>query len=362
MFLLTLTSLIVFGFLILVHEFGHFIMAKRAGVRVEQFSLGFGPRLLSWKGSDTEYSICAIPLGGYVKLAGDNPEEFKGNSYEYLSKPVGQRAKIIFFGPLLNYVMAFLCFWFVFFAGYPNLTCSVGELVEDFGAQEAGVKIGDKILAVDDKQVEVWQDLQKIIHSKAEGQVVKLSVLREGEEFKIPVRVKQETVDTIFGEKKSIGLIGIRPSDEIISIRYGPVKSFLMGAKSLFELTWLTLKSLAWIISGRISFRQSIAGPVEILFQIKQASDLGIIPLVHLTAILSMSLTIFNVLPIPVLDGGHLLLLLIEKIRGRRLSNRTEKFITDIGLSFLVLLVIFVFYNDLSRRGVFDNIYKWWSG
>ena len=356
-----LIFIIVLSILVLVHEFGNFIVAKRMGVRVEQFSLGFGPKILGWKRANTEYSICALPLGGYVKLAGDNPEEFKGQPDEYLAKSVGQRARIIFSGPLLNYVLAFLCFWLIFFLGFPSLTCRVGGLVENFGAKEAGIQVGDKILAVDGQRVELWGDLQEIIHEKNEAQVVTISILRNNQELKIPVRIKQEGIETLWGEKKSIGLIGIKPADEFVKIRYGLIKSFFLGGGRLLDFTWLTLKSLVWMALGKISFRQSVTGPLGIFYITKEAAHLGIIPLIHVVAIISMSLAIFNLLPLPVLDGGHLLFLTIEKIRGRRLSNRTEKVITQIGFSLILLLIFFVFYNDLLRYDIFGKISKWWS-
>ena len=278
--------IIVLGILILVHEFGHFVTAKRMGVTVEQFSLGFGPRLFGWKKGSTEYTICAIPLGGYVKLAGDNPEEFKGRPDEYLAKSVSQRVKIIFSGPLLNYLLAFLCFWLIFFIGFPNLTCRVGGLVDNFGAQEAGVQVGDNIFAVDGKAVKIWQELQNIIQNKIEGDMVRLSIIRNSQELHIPVKIKQEKMDTIWGEKKTIGLIGIKPSEEFIKIRYGLVRSFLLGGERLFHLTWLTFKSLAWMVMGRISFRQSVTGPLGIFYITKEAANLGFIPLIQVIAVI----------------------------------------------------------------------------
>ncbi|MGD9015240.1 MAG: RIP metalloprotease RseP [Candidatus Omnitrophota bacterium] len=355
-----LIFIIVLSVLIFVHELGHFIVAKRMGVRIEQFALGFGPRVFAWKKNNTEYSICAIPLGGFVKLAGDNPEEFKGNSDEYLAKSAGQRAGIVFAGPLLNYVLAFLCFWLIFFLGAPNLACQVGELLDDFGAKQAGVEVGDKILAIDGKEVKVWQDLQQLVMKRVEGDIVKLSILRNEQRLEIPVRIKQEKMDTIWGEKKTIGLIGIRPADEFVYIKYGLGGAIFAGGSKLFYLTGLTLKSLLWMVWGKLSFRDSVTGPLGIFYITREAAHLGIVPLVQVIAIISMSLSIFNLLPLPVLDGGHLLFILVEKIRGRRLSIRTERVITQIGMSLIILLVIFVFYNDLLRYGVFSKISQWW--
>jgi len=355
-----LIFIFVLSILILVHELGHFIIAKRMGVRVEQFSLGFGPKVFGWKRNKTAYSVCVIPLGGYVKMAGDNPEEFKGNSDEYLAKSVGQRAAIVFSGPLLNYVLAFMCFWFIFILGAPNLTCRVGELLDNFGAQEAGVEVGDVILAVDGQEVKIWQGLQKIIMEKNEGNVVSLAILRNGQKLEIPVRIKQERMDTIWGEKKTIGLIGIRPTDEFISIKYGFIEAFFAAGEKIFYLTGLTLKSLLWMVLGRLSFRDSVTGPLGIFYITKEAAHLGIVPLIQVIAIISMSLSIFNLLPLPVLDGGHLLFILVEKIRRRRMSIAAERLITQIGMSIIVLLVVFVFYNDLLRYGVFNKISQWW--
>ena len=229
-----LIFIIVLSILIVVHELGHFIAPKRAGVKVEQFAVGFGPKLFRFKVNDTEYLICAIPLGGFVKLAGDNAEEFKGQPYEYLAKSVGQRARIIFCGPLLNYILAFLCFWLIFFLGFPNLSTSVGGLVEGFGAQEAGIQAGDKILSVDEHRVMVWQEMQEIIQKKKEADLVNILVLRDNQEMSLQVRIKQKTMQTLWGKEQTVGLIGIEPADEFVNIRYGFLESFWLGGQRLF--------------------------------------------------------------------------------------------------------------------------------
>ncbi len=356
-----LIFIVVFSIIAIVHELGHFITAKKAGIRVEQFSLGFGPRIIGIKRGETEYIICAFLVGAYVKLAGDNPDEFKGQPREYLAKSVGQRARVVFFGPLFNYVFAFLCFWLIFFAGFPELACKVGRVIEDFGAQAAGVQAGDEILAINGKTVKVWHELQEIIQSKGNGEIVTLTVLRHSQRLQLPVRVTQKKVETIWGKEKAIGIIGIEPKDEYVKTRFGLIESFFMAGERLIYFTWLTLKSIAWMVSGRISFRQSVTGPLGIFFITKEAAHLGIIPFIQILAIISMALAIFNLLPLPILDGGHLLFLLIEKLRGRRFSARTELIINQIGYTFIILLTIFVFYNDLLRYGVLAKISEWWS-
>jgi len=346
-------SLIIFlfilGLLVVVHEFGHFIIAKRIGVRVEKFSLGLGRKLFSKQKGDTQYCINAIPLGGYVKLAGDNLEEYKGNTDEYLSQSPSKRAAIIVFGPLLNYVLGFLFFWLVFFVGYPSLTTKVGGLIDGFGAKEAGIQIGDKIIAVDGQGITLWEDLQKIIMAKKSETRVRLSVLRKNRESTIEVKIKEEQVSDLLGQKHSVGLLGITRGDEFIKVRHGFLKSFLLGINKTVELTTLTYKALWRMILGKLAIRESVTGPLGMFYITSKVASLGIIAVLHLVAVLSVSLAIFNLLPLPVLDGGHIFFLVIEKLRGKALSLKTELIVTRIGFTLLISLAILVTYNDILR-------------
>jgi regulator of sigma E protease len=335
--------------LITVHEFGHFIIAKRLGVRVEKFSFGFGRRLLSRRRGDTEYSINLIPLGGYVKLAGDSLEEFKNNPDEYLSKKPLERARIIFFGPLLNYVSGFLCFWMIFFIGYPTLTTKVGGLIEGFGAKDAGIEVGDKIMAVDGKRVDFWEDLQRAIQTKKAATKVLLSVLRDSKEYTIEVKIKEKKLDDVLGQKRNIGLIGITPKDEIVKVKHGFLESFILGINKTLDLTLMTYKGLGRMVTGKLSVSESITGPLGIFYITSKAANIGMIALLHLVAVLSVSLCIFNLLPLPVLDGGHIVLLAIEKIRGKQLGVKAERVITQIGFTLIISLALFATYNDMVR-------------
>ena len=341
--------LFILGLVITIHEFGHFIVAKRLGVRVEKFSFGFGKRILSKKKNGTEYSISLIPLGGYVKLAGDSLEEFKNNPDEYLSKKPSQRAQIIFCGPLLNYILGFLCFWLIFFVGYPTLTTKVGGLIDGFGAKDAGIQVGDKIIAVDGKKVDFWEDLQMAIQAKKAATRVLLSVLRDNKEYAIEVKIKEKQLDDALGQKRNVGLIGITPKDEIVKVKHGFLKSFVLGINKTLDLTVMTYKALWRMITGKLSMRESITGPLGIFYITSKAANLGIVALLHLVAVLSVSLCIFNLLPLPVLDGGHIVLLAIEKIRGRQLGIRAERVITQVGFTLIVSLAIFATYNDMLR-------------
>jgi regulator of sigma E protease len=344
-----LIFLFILSIIIIAHEFGHFIVAKKIGVRIEKFSLGFGPRLLEKEKNGTQYCISAIPLGGYVKLAGDNLEEYKGDPDEYFSKPPGKRFWIIFTGPLLNYILGFFCFWLVLFWGYPMLTTKVGGLLDGYGAKEAGIQLGDKITAVDGKKVEFWEDLQKMIQGKRASAKVRLAFLRDNKEFTVEVQIKEKKLADKLGRKRTVGLLGISPAGEIVKVRHGILQSFFLGIKRTLGLTLLTYRSLWSMITGELSVRDSVTGPLGIFFITSQVASMGVIALLHLIAVLSISLTIFNLLPLPVLDGGHILLLGIEKIRGRYLSLKTERIITQVGITVLVSLAILITYNDILR-------------
>jgi regulator of sigma E protease len=324
-------------------------MAKNAGVRVEEFSLGFGKKLFKKKSGDTEYSIASIPLGGFVKMAGDNLEEYTGKQDEYLSKRPGERFKIIFFGPFLNYVLGFLCFWLIFFVGYPTLTTKVGGLIEGYGAAVAGIQVGDVITAVDGKAVGYFEDLQREIHSKKEATMVDLSIKRGEQELKIPVNIREKRLDDALGQKKNVGLIGITPYDEVVIVKHGFFESFILGITKTWDLTVMTYKGLWLMVTGQLDVRESVTGPLGIFYITSKAARLGVIAVMHLMAVLSVSLAIFNLLPLPVLDGGHLFLLGLEKVRGRGISIKAEKIIAQIGMSLIITLALFVTYNDIVR-------------
>lgn len=346
-FISTFIFLLILSTVIIVHEFGHFIIAKKIGVRVEKFSLGFGPQLFRKKKNHTQYCISAIPLGGYVKLAGDNLEECKGHKYEYFSQPPGRRFFIIFFGPVLNYLLGLLLFWVIFFVGYPTLTTKVGGLLDNFGAKQAGIQIGDKITSIDGKAVYYFEDLQKIVHSKKDVQKVSLSILREGQALEIEVSIMKKKINDQLGQERNVGLLGITPFVE--TVKYGFFESLGLGFKKTWELTAMTYKALWLMLTGRLSVRDSVTGLPGMYFITSIAVSLGIVEVLRLVAVLSVSLAIFNLLPLPILDGGHILLLGIEKIRGRTLSIKIERVITQVGMALILTLVVLVTYNDLVR-------------
>lgn len=340
---------LVLGVLILVHEFGHFIVSKKLGIRVEKFSIGFGPRLMVRKSGDTEYSLSAVPFGGYVKLAGDSLEEFKHEKDEYLSRPPLERGLVVFFGPFLNYILGFFCFWFIFVAGYPSLTTRVGGVLDDFGAKAAGIMAGDRILSIDGIAVGDWEELQKTVLERGNDTPALVAIDREGKRLALKVEMKKKEVEDTLGQKRNVGLLGITPADEFLVQRYGVFKSFILSAEKTWDLTQMTYKSLWYLVTGRLSMRDSVTGPLGIFYITHKAAQIGFIAVLHLIAVLSVSLAIFNLLPLPVLDGGHIALLLVEKVRGKYLSARAERVIMQTGFTLIIALAVLVTFNDILK-------------
>ena len=345
----TLIFILILSLLIIVHEFGHFIAARKNGVRVENFSLGFGPQIFKKKKNDTEYSVSLIPLGGYVKMAGDNQAEYKGKPDEYFAKSVGSRFQIIFCGPFLNYVLGFLFFWFILFVGYPSLTTKVGSLIDGYGAKLAGLAVGDKIIALDGKKVDLWEDLQQKIQKRKSKESVDLVVLRDNQELKFHVLIKDKVLGDALGEKHALGIIGIAPFDEVVEVRHGFFESAYLGVKKTIDLTVMTYRGLWMLVSGKMSMRDSMTGPLGIFFITSKTAKLGIVAVMHLIAVLSVSLAIFNLLPLPILDGGHIFLLGLEKLRKKALGIKAEQVINNVGFVLMITIAVVVTYNDILR-------------
>lgn len=355
-----ISFVLVLSILVIVHEFGHFIVARRMGVKVEKFSIGFGRELFGITRGGTRYLVSIIPLGGYVKLSGETPEDgIKGEKWEYLSRPVGERARIIFAGPVLNYLLAFIIFSFIFMIGSPSVTSKVGKLMPGYPAEAAGLKLGDNIIRINDQPVKYWEDVTRHVQEHKEP-FIKLVIEREHRLIDVTVKLQSHEFKTIFGAKKIIPIIGIMPAEEITYVKYNIFKSFYMGAVKLVNLTHITYRALWASITGAIPFKESITGPIGIFYITGQAVKLGIVYLLQLMAVLSASLAIFNLLPIPVLDGGHILFLAIEKMIKRPVSYKLQETITQAGLFLLIFLMAFVFYNDFMRFGIIEKVSHIW--
>jgi regulator of sigma E protease len=351
----TIVFAIVLGILIIVHEWGHFITAKKMGVKVEEFALGFGPTLWSKIHNGTHYMIKAIPLGGYVKMFGDDRTKLTGHPEEYYSQPPGRRALIILNGPVVNYLLAYVCLFFVFLLGYPDLSTKIGDVMKDYPAQTAGLMKEDKIVSINGIKLEGWTHLQSVV-SQSKEPTLKLEVIRNEQPLNLEIIPRLEKTKNIFGQEKQARLIGIRPAEDITTFKYSPLMSLKKAADKLIEITVLTYKAFYFMITGTMSAKESVTGPIGIFYIVKSATEMGFVHVLLILGLISASLAIFNLVPMIPLDGGHLFLLAIEKIRGKALPVKIDEYIARFGFSLIILLAIFVFYSDFSRFGWIEKI------
>ncbi len=353
-----LVSILVLGLLVIVHELGHFIVARWAGVRILRFSVGFGPRLLTWRRGHTEYAVSAIPLGGYVKMAGEQSSEQAYQPWEYLSKPLGVRALIVFAGPFVNYIVALVSLWVVFVIGYPELSPVVGKILEHTPAQTAGLQIGDRIRAINGEQLRTWDEMTKRIHD-APDQSLTMQVERRGTSQSMVITPKPKKIIDPFGRQRNVGLIGVAPSGAFELFRVPPIEAISRTIHQQNEWIVQTILGLWAMATGKVSVRESVTGPIGIVFLTSEAVRMGIAPLMFLVALFSLNLAIFNVFPIPILDGGHLLFLLLEKLRGRPVSVNVQERSAQVSFVLLVTLVLIVCANDVSRFELVDKLFGW---
>jgi regulator of sigma E protease len=346
---------IAFCLLILFHELGHFLVAKGLGIGVERFSIGFGPKLTGFRWGETEYLLSLVPLGGYVKLLGDDPRSVdRDDPRSFLRQPISYRMAVVAAGPLANFALAIVIFASVYGVGVPVPQLPelpvIGEVLADSPAMQAGLHQGDRILAVDGKPVEKWEDLVRTIHQSA-NVPLQLRVQRDAEAFDVRLTPKLGKVVKDL-EEVEVGLIGVAPQVEVTFVRYPPHVALYKGVEKTWDLSVLTVESLVKMLQGKISPRH-LAGPVGIFQMAGQQAKVGFLPLISLVAVLSISLGILNLFPIPVLDGGHMLFFALEGVRGEPISPRKQEIATQVGLFLLMALMLTAFYNDLLR--IFTN-------
>ena len=345
-----ISAIIVLGVLIFVHELGHFLVAKGFGVKVLRFSLGFGPKIIGRAYGETEYCVSSVPLGGYVKILGQDPEEeIKPEEMDraFSQKSVWVRMAVVVAGPFFNLLLAVLIFSVVYMFGVPQLTTRVGSVSRDFPAYRAGIKPGDKILSVDGKEVGNWLELSRAIR-ESRGERIRLEIKRGNQVLTIQVAPKIRKIKNIFGEEKEVRMVGITASQEIVKQSVSPLKAFAMGIHRTGEIIYLTFVSIIKIIE-RVIPAKTIGGPIMIMQMAGQQAKEGVVNFLLFMALISINLGILNLLPIPVLDGGHLFFMLFEVVLGKPLNVRKMEIAQNIGLALLILLMVFAFYNDLSR-------------
>ena len=345
-----IATIIVLGVLIFVHELGHFWVAKKSKVGVVIFSLGFGPRLFGRKIGETQYQISLIPLGGYVKMVGEEPGE--KISPELLAKsfsaqPASKRLGIVFAGPFFNFLFALIAFAAIFMVGMPTLLPEVGEVTPDYPAQQAGLLKGDRILEANGTPLKSWEDLAKIIHESG-GRPLSLKVERDKKTLQVSVTPQVSTQKNLFGEEIRVGLIGIKPSGSLFVERFDPFTATYKALGQSWGITELTVISIVKIFEGKVSAK-TIGGPILIAQLAGQQAKAGALSLVIFMAVISINLVILNVLPIPVLDGWHILIFLIEGFTGKPVSLKLRERAQQIGVFIIVLIMLLVIYNDLSR-------------
>ncbi len=339
-----------FGAIVFIHELAHFITAKKSGVRIEVFSLGFGMKMFSFKRNGTEYRISIVPLGGYVKMAGEDPkEERKGEKDEFLSQPVGKRAWIVAAGPLGNYVLGFLLFVFLFIIGMPTLGTKIGKILEGYPAEKSGLHIGDTIKAVNGKSMKSFDELTQEVHPLINKDIT-VVVERDGKIFDVKLTTAAKEIPSITGGKKIVGLMGISPDPEdIFTQKYGVFESVSKAVQKTGFITKMFFVGIGNLITKKTSLKESASGPIGIFYFSYQIVKVGIVYFINFMAVISISLALVNLLPIPVLDGGHLMFMTIEKLRGKPVSFAIQEKFTQAGIALLLLLFVFITYFDIGR-------------
>lgn len=346
-------ALLILSFLVFFHELGHFIVARICGVKVEVFSIGFGKKLVSWRFGQTEYALSMIPLGGYVKLKGQDDSNPKLKNYEsdsYLSKSPWQRIAILLAGPFFNLFLAFLLYMAVGLLGKVSLLPVVGEVKESYPAVKAGIKAGDRILAINGKEIKTWEELDSMI-MESQGEL-ELQIQRGQGELKenLSVRVlpTEQEAQNIFRENITRKIIGISSAGAVGMVHYKGLDSIIFGIDESIKASTLIAQSIIKLISGVVPSSE-VGGVVSIVSVIGLASSSGLTHLLWLTALISVNLGILNLLPIPALDGGHILFNLYEVIMRKAPSENVAYYLTLCGWAVLLGLMLLGLYNDIFR-------------
>ena len=390
-----LTPIIVIGVLVFIHELGHFLLAKFCGVGVVKFSVGFGPAIFKFRHKETVYQLSIIPLGGYVRMVGDMPDMITGpqitdqavreedkldddtleahlgvklnpelraaladKNQWFIEKNYWQKSAIVFAGPFFNFILAvFLVVTSVVLYGQEDVSDLpvIGGVSKGSPAENAGLKQGDLVFKANNQEIKKWEELAKTIHD-SEGKDVSLGIRRSSEIINLIVTPQVQSMKLINGGEKNLYLIGI--NRQTTRIQSDIFQAIEIGFSWTYETTKLTLTGLLGMLKGNVS-KNDLAGPIFIFEEVGQRAEKGLESVIHLTALLSVSLAVLNLLPIPVLDGGHLLFFFIEAIVGP-MSIRKKEIAQSIGMLFLLAIMVFAVSNDLTREpNSTTKEYKW---
>ncbi len=357
-FLFVLTIVVFF------HELGHFLVARMCGIKVLAFSIGFGPEIIGFYDRyGTRWKIAAVPLGGYVKFFGDDnaasvpdqgalaamTEEEKRDSFA--NQKVGPRAAVVVAGPVANFILAIAIFAAIFMIyGKQTTSARVDAVQANSAASAAGFKPGDLVVAIDGGKIASFSDMQRIVSVSA-GETLKIEVERDGKLVTLKATPALKTLKDAFGNEHRLGVLGISRSmqpGDIKTEKLDPLRAIGMGAQETWFVVDRTLSYIGGVFAGREA-ADELGGPIRIAQVSGQVATAGFAALIHLTAVLSVSIGLLNLFPIPLLDGGHLLFYGIEAVRGRPLSDRAQEVGFRIGLAIVAMLMIFATYNDIQR-------------
>lgn len=369
--MIVVNFIVVLGILIFVHELGHFLVAKWMKVKVEKFSLGFGPKLLGWQLGETEYLISAFPLGGYVKMFGEggfSEIEMIEQEYEretpgatpveayklteadkarsFAHKTIPQRMAIVFAGPFFNMIFAWLLIVLLYMTGLPILKATVGEVFPDKPAAQAGIRKGDLITAVNGQRVIQWEDFSARMATITDS--VTLTIIRNDKPLTIQLKPQLGETKNLFGETIKKPIIGVSPAYDLVTERFGPLDAIRLGNAKAVEITKLTMLSLVKLFEGVVPLN-SLGGPMMIAEMANKAAHTGGATFFMLLAVVSINLGILNLLPVPVLDGGHLMFYTIEAIIRKPVPQKVREYAQQAGMVLLIGLMVLAFYNDIIR-------------
>lgn len=353
-------GLVLFGVLIAIHEFGHFLACRLTGVKVEKFSIGFGPELFKIQGKETLYTISLLPLGGFVKPAGEQISEVAGGEPkpgDYLAAPVSARIFIVCAGVIMNYLLAFVLLLTFFAIPHTVPANVIGEIQKDSPAASAGLMKGDRVLSVNGKAVRVFSEIKDSIISTTTD-ALDFKVERPGVPAQMDIRITPNVVERkdIFGKKTTERMAGFIPDTAItVSEQYGFAEAVQKAALFEWNYTLMSHKAIFYLLTGQMSAK-NLSGPVGIVKMSGEAAKQGASALIFLAAILSTGLAVFNLLPFPALDGGHLVFLLIEAVTKKPVSLKIQERAATAGFILLMGLMVIVFYNDLVNLSVFTKI------
>jgi len=348
-----LAVVVVLGGLIFFHELGHFVVARGLRMGVSVFSLGFGTRLFGFTRGKTDYRVCAFPLGGYVQLVGESPDaelpEGFGPEESFSRRPPWQRMLVVMAGPAFNFLLAWIIFWGLAFSqGVQDLLPVIGQVTNSSAAQEAGLIPGDRIVEIDGAPIAVWDDLVSRIESNT-GAPMLVTVARERELFSLNITPRLQEKRNLFGEVKVMPMLGIAPKGEFATRDLSFLGAAVEGGRQIWQVSGLMVAGIIKLVERVVPWTD-MGGVILISEMIHKEAQNGLVNLLALTALISINLGILNLLPIPVLDGGHILFFFLETVTGRPLSPRIQQLALKIGMMFLLMLMIVATFNDILRH------------